>query len=592
MATLLHRLERWARTEPEAPAQRFKENGSWRTLTAREYRDRVYHLALYFKSIGLGPGKGGAIYSYNRPEWVQMELALTLVGARSAGIYPNAVAKDIHYILEHTEAQVLGVQNEEYFHKAGELPVNIQQIIVFEGSELIANSIAFEEVLKKGAALAKEGKDTWDSLLSKVDPDAGLFLIYTSGTTGTPKGAMISHANLVFAGDEVVRHWKLPSAPQTMFSFLPLCHIAEKLQNLSVGLSQRYTIYFATKFDAVGVELTEVQPTILLCVPRLWEKMVEGVESKLKAAPKARRKLARWALDTGSRIVDAKLAKKFPRPADLVQWELARKLVIKKLRQALGLLNCRWAASGAAPLPAHVAKWFRSLGLEILEDYGQTESTGILLMTQPGVESSGAVGVPPLGIDFKLGPDEEILTRGRHVFQGYFKNEKATQETIVDGWLHTGDLGEMDQRGLIRIKGRKKEIMKTSGGKMIAPLPIEERIKEHSLIGQACLVGDNRKYLSVLITLSEGALSQARARPSSIEGEVVRDGEILGAIKAHLDSINKDLSSYEQVKRFTVVAREFSIEKEEMTPTLKMKRAVVERNFSAVIEQMYESARE
>ncbi len=592
MATLLHRLDRWANAEPEAPAQKYKARGEWQTLTVKEFRDRVYHFALYLKSKGIGPGQSGAILSYNRPEWVQMELALTLVGARSVGLYPNSTAKDIHYILEHTESVILGVQDADYLKKAGELPRAVGQIVALNDDGKIApGAVGFLEAVEVGAQLALRGGDSWDSMLGKIDPGAGLFLIYTSGTTGTPKGAMLSHANLVFAGDEVVRHWKLGSAPQALFSFLPLCHIAEKLQNLSVGLSQRYTIAFASKFEAVGVELTEIQPTVLLCVPRLWEKMMEGVSAKLKNAPPAKRKLALWAMAVGGRISEARFANKMPNPVDLAQWEVAKRLVIGKLRAALGLARCEWAASGAAALPRHVAKWFGSLGIEILEDYGQTESSGILLLTQPGVESSGSVGVAPLGFDFKLANDGEILTRGRHVFLGYLKNEQATRETVVDGWLQTGDLGERDPRGLIRIKGRKKEIMKTSGGKMIAPVPLEEKIRISPLVGQACMVGDNRKYLSVLVTLSEQALAQVAGNPSAVEGDVVKDGEILSAIQAHLDELNKELASFEQIKRFTVLSRDFTIENDEMTPSLKMKRGVIESHYKGVIDAMYAGAR-
>lgn len=590
MSTLLHRLAAWAQAEPQAPAQRYKAGGEWRTVTAQEFRDRVYHFALYLRSHGIGPGHTGAILSYNRPEWAQMELGLTLAGARSVGLYPNSTAKDIRYILEHTESVILGVQDGEYLRKAGDLPAGIRQLLVLgqEGNP-VPNSISFLKAVEEGARLARQaGSETWDGLLNRLDPQAGAFLIYTSGTTGTPKGALLSHANLVFTGDEIVRHWKLPAAPQTMFSFLPLCHIAEKLQSLCVGLSQRYTISFASKFEAVGTEITEVQPTILLCVPRLWEKMMEGVEAKLRHATTARRKLAQWAMAVGARISAARLAKRFPSPWDLAQWEIAQRVVVSKVKAALGLRNCQWAASGAAPLSGHVSRWFRSLGVEILEDYGQTESTGMILMTQPGVESAGSVGVPPSGIDFKLAEDGEILTRGPHVFLGYLKNEEATRETVVNGWLHTGDLGEVDSRGLIRIKGRKKEIMKTSGGKMIAPVPLEERIKELPLIGQACMVGDNRKYLSVLLTLSEEAQNRLRGRAQAIEGELVKDETTLVEIRAHLDRLNQTLATFERIKRFAVVARDFSIERDEMTPSLKMKRSVIERNYQAVIDSLYE----
>lgn len=595
MSTVLHRLEQWANESPDAPAQRFKSQGEWKTLTAREYRDRVHHIALFLESKGFDASQVGAILSYNCPQWVHVDLAALLVGGKSAGLYPNSTAKDIQYILNHTEATLLSVQNKEYFQKiSGEkgeysAPDSVKWILVFDGDTSISpKAISYEQALAEGRALAGQpGAKTFADYLAKIDPRAGAFLIYTSGTTGNPKGAMLSHDNLAYTADMAVKYWNLPFARGTMFSFLPLCHIAEKLQCVGAGLTQRYTVSFCSKFENVSSELPEVQPTLLLCVPRLWEKMMEGVMAKVRGGKGAKKKLAEWALAVGARVAQAKYAQRAPSALDALQLALADKLVLGKVRAALGLGKAEVLASGAAALAPHISTWFRALGLEILEDFGQTESTGVICMTEPGIESAGTVGKPVPGVEFKLAEDGEILTRGRHVFVGYYKDKAATEATLEDGWLHTGDLGEWNERGQLKIRGRKKEILKTSGGKMIAPLPIEERLKAAEIISQVCMVGDGRKYLSALITLTEGKLAELKERGALGGDAAITSPEVVGQVKAHVDALNAELASFEQIKRFTVLGREFSVQDGEMTPTLKMKRNVIEQRFRGTIDEMY-----
>jgi long-chain acyl-CoA synthetase len=556
--------------------------------------ERVYHLALFLEHRGVKPEHAGCVFAYNSPQWVHLDLATLLVGAKSTGIYPNSTAKDILYILDHTGAKVLGVQNKEYYQRIADdsghvaLPASVELIISFDNDISFSHkAVGYETALDEGKKLAQgEGPEGYNRFLKKIDPNAGAFMIYTSGTTGNPKGALLSHDNLVYTSDLAARYWKLPFAHGSMFSFLPLCHIAEKLQSVGVGISQRYTVNFATRFENVATELPEVQPTLLLCVPRLWEKMMEGVLDKVKKGAGLKKKMAEWALGVGARVAEAKYSGRAVSPVDRVQLLVADKLVLSKVRKALGLGKAEILASGAAALPSHVAKWFRSLGLEILEDFGQTESTGVICMTEPGIDSLGTVGKPVPGIEFKLGDDGEVLTRGRHVFKEYFKDPAATAQTLVGGWLHTGDLGTLNAKGQVKIQGRKKEILKTSGGKMIAPLPIEEALKAAPMISQVCIVGDGRKYVSALITLSESTLTELKIK-NGLNGPVIQSPEVVGPIKKFVDDLNGTLASYEQIKKFAVLSREFSIAEGEMTPTLKMKRGVIERRFQSVIDSLY-----
>ncbi len=598
MSTILHRLAAWAESDPTSPAQTYKVGDRWKSRNSREFCDRVYWLALFLESRGMGSKDIGSIFSYNCPEWVQMDLAPLLLGAMSTGIYPNSTPKDILYILNHTESRFFAVQNKEYFKRIvgdqGEsgLPSRIELILVFDGDESISpKAVSFEKAIEEGKRRASQsGAKSLSQYLKLMDPNAGAFMIYTSGTTGHPKGAILSHDNLVFTVDRVAEHWKLKMGKgRTLFSFLPLCHVAEKLQNVGAGISLRYNVYYCTQFESVGQELPEAQPRLLLCVPRVWEKMMEGVQKKLDHSSFLRKQLAHWALSVGGRVAESRMAHQTPQLKDWLQWQVADRVLLSKIRHALGLALAETTASGAAVLSPSVCKWFRAIGVEINEAYGQTESTAVICMTQRGEDCIGTVGTAVQGLEVKLAEDGEILTRGRHVFKGYFKDDVGTAQVLEGGWLHTGDLGEYDARKMIRIRGRKKEILKTSGGKMVAPLPIEEALKCVPMISQVCMVGDGRKYLSALITLSESKLAELSQSNGALKGNVITTPQVVNEVKQHVDQLNEGLASYEQIKKFAILAREFSIAEGEMTPTLKMKRNVIESRYQQLIEKFYAS---
>ncbi len=589
MSTILHRLEGWSREAPTDIAQRVKSDGLWKEISAQDYCNRVFYLALYLESKGFKRGDTSVIFSYNSPEWVHTDLAVLLVSGISCGLYPNSNFKDIEYILTNTNAKVLAVQNASYYKKLksdkgqSAIPSSVQVLLSFDRDTSFSPQAVFiGEAIEEGRALAKQTGKTIQTYLQSINKMDGAFLIYTSGTTGNPKGALLSHDNLVFCSDIAMNRLKLePSG--TMFSFLPLCHIAEKMQNIGVGISGRFTINFCSSIDALAKELPDVQPTVLLCVPRLWEKMQEGVQYKLEQAPPLKKKLAEWAFSVGKKVGEAKYTGTPLGLSDLLMHQAAERLVLGKVKKALGLAGVKVAASGAAALGEQLEKWFRSLGIHIQNTYGQTESTGIITMAEPGVDCAGTIGKPAPNTEFKIAQDGEILSKGRHVFLGYYKNETATRETLVDGWLHTGDLGEIDSQGRVRIKGRKKEIMKSSGGKMVAPLPIEERVKESPVISQVCMVGDGRKYFAALVTLS----TSVKLSESQMATKLVDDPRIQAEVKKVFDQVNSDLASYEQIKKFAILSKEFSVDAGEMTPTLKMKRNVIETNYKDVIEGLY-----
>lgn len=596
MSTILHRIAQWANERPTDVAQRYKpgfaKTGDWVSITVTQMKENITYLAAYFESLGMAKSDIGIIFSYNCPQWVQVEHAYNLIQAISGGLYPNAPLKDIQYILNLSLPKVVAIQDKKYFAKMGaeNIPNSVQTIIVFDGdTSFHPKAISFEKALELGRK--NLGSNTYEKYLNKINEKDGAYLIFTSGTTGEPKGAILSHDNLAFTSDMTIKHWDLELGKGNLFSFLPLCHIAEKLQNLGVGVTGRFPVTFSSRMEYLMQELPDVAPTLLLCVPRVWEKIMDGVQLKIEKMTGVQKILVNWALVVGEKYAQKKYAKQMISPWTTFTRMLAEKLVLHKIKATIGIQNVTKGASGSAALPAFVSKWYQSLGIEILEDYGQTESTGVACMTQPGVESSGTVGIAVTGTELKIVEDGEIWTRGRHIFIGYLKNDQATKDVMTeDGWLKTGDLGEVTPKGLIRIKGRKKEIMKTSGGKMIAPVPIESQIRQSPLISQACMVGDGRKYFSALITLSENVLNELKTK-GLINGKAyITEADINAKIKKHLDSVNKNLASYEKIKYFKILTKDFTVDAGEMTPTLKMKRAVIENNYKDVVDEMYSSS--
>ncbi|MDR3607323.1 MAG: long-chain fatty acid--CoA ligase [Oligoflexia bacterium] len=590
MPTILHRLAQWAKDSPESSAQVYKPDsaGRWEKITAREYCNRVYYLALFLESRGITKNDAGAILSVNSPQWVHADLGTILLGAKSAGIYPNSTPQEIRYVLDHTGAAVFSVQNKEFWEKV-DLPKTVRCVLAFDNDTSISPlAVGYDEAVQEGQKIARslrKSKTKLSEFLSRLDPDKGMFLIYTSGTTGVPKGALLSLDNFTYTSDVAAEAWNLPERGGRLCSFLPLCHVAEKIQNIGVGISKRYEVTFCSRIENVAKELPEIQPTLLLSVPRLWEKMQETALHRIHHLAGPQRHLAEWALETGARVAEARYAGKLVSPVDAVQYKLADALVLSSIRRAMGLGKAQVLASGAAALSPSVSHWFHCLGLEILEDYGQTESTGVICMSEPGIDSAGTVGRPVPGLEVKVAEDGEILTRGRHVFKGYYKDPEATAQALEGGWLHTGDLAEVTAAGTLRLRGRKKEILKTSGGKMIAPAPLEEKLKASPWISHVCIVGDGRKYLTALVTLSETAHKDLSER--GVMTHVEKDESVIAHVQEAVDALNKDLATYEQIKRFTILPEDFSIDAGEMTQTLKMKRNVVETRYKAVIDRMY-----
>ncbi|HVV88750.1 MAG TPA: long-chain fatty acid--CoA ligase [Kofleriaceae bacterium] len=585
--TIPHRVLAQARRRPASPAYFERRGGVWRPTTWRDYAEQIRTVARAMIALGLPAGGKVAMLGFNRPEWVLFQHAAMMAGGVGAGIYTTCSPDEVAYIVGHAEAHLVLVEDEAQWRKVDarrdRLPA-LAWIVTMRDCPAIddARTLSWQAFLARAAAVDDA---VLDARLAALAPDGLATLIYTSGTTGPPKGVMLSHDNLAWTARTLI---DLGTArdDDCSLSYLPLSHIAEQMMTIHIPATGGATTYFAESLDRVPDNLREVQPTVLFGVPRIWEKLHAGVAARLAQATGAKARLLAWARGIAARVVALRNRGKEPAGLLALQYRLADRLVLSKIKTAVGLARARVCITGAAPLAREVLEFFASLDVTLYEVYGQSEDTGPTSFNVPGDNRFGTVGPAIPGVDVRIGPDGEVLVRGRNVFLGYHKDPDATREALVDGWLHSGDLGVLDD-GHLRITGRKKEIIITAGGKNIAPRNIEDALKELPLIGEAVVIGDRRKFLTVLITLDEAAVAALPAQAAGgVPGHARAD--VRAAIQARLDRVNESLARVEQVKKFTILPRPFAIDTGELTPTLKIKRGVVARKFAAEIDAMYQ----
>jgi len=593
--TIIERLLERADEHANVPALFSKRGGSWQPTTWGTYRDRVLDFAAGLLHLGHPAGKPIAILGFNSEEWCVSLLSGMALGAAGAGVYTTCSPEEVKYILEHSEAFAIICENGKRWKEQirpiqGELPGLAHVILIETDPEVEADPKAttFAEVERLGKEAGRAGIE---KRLADLDPDACGTLIYTSGTTGPPKAVMLSYRSVAWTA-EVSRTPEIADLGphDVLLSYLPLSHIAEQMFSIHSAVTAGTVVYFAESLDKLKNNLTEVRPTVFFGVPRVWEKFYAALGEKLGAASGVKGLLLRWARGVGTKIAPYRHAGK-PFPWFLQkQYNLAKKLIFSKLRTALGLDRLQVAVSGAAPISREVLEFFQSLDITIQEVYGQSEDCGPTTFSRPGHIRFGTVGPAFPGVEVKIAEDGEILVKGPNVFMGYLKNEAATAETLKDGWLYTGDVGEFDADGFLRITDRKKDLIITAGGKNISPQNIEGLLKNHPLIEQAVCIGDRRKFVSALVTLSEEAATkwgkENGAAAGSLEG-LAADDKIRAEIQSHVDKVNATLANVERLKRFTILPVAFSPETGELTPTMKVKRKIVNERYSDQIEAMY-----
>ncbi len=581
------RLQKRGETHGHEVAHYTKSGSSWEPTTYKEFADEVKQAAKALIHLGLEPQHTVCILGFNRSEWVVFDVAAMSAGGAPAGIYTTCSPPEVQYIIDHAEARIVLLENEEQWAKVeaelDNLP-KLEHVVMMKGAKVEHDKVmSWEDFLAKG----DEVEDAvFDERLGAIDPNQLATLIYTSGTTGPPKGVMLSFSNLTETSNLVGKVVEVGSDDSTL-SYLPLSHIAEQMFTIHLPITYGVQVYFAESIDKVADNIKEVQPTVVFGVPRIWEKFYAGVTAKMKEATGMKKRIADWAQRVGREANAIKNQGKQPSGFLAWQYNTANKLVYSKVKPALGLGRARYCISGAAPIAKEVLEFFSGLDVIILEVYGQSEDSGPTTFNQPGNAKFGSVGPAVPTVEVKIADDGEIVVRGPNVFLGYYKDEAATNDALVDGWLHSGDLGKFDERGFLNITGRKKDIIITAGGKNIAPKNIEAALKNTPFIEEAVVIGDRRKFLSALLFLDQEAAKKWASENGEPTTDLRNNAKLKALIQADVDGVNKLFARVEHIRKWTVPAKPLSIEGGELTPTLKVKRAKVNAHYEEDIESMY-----
>jgi long-subunit acyl-CoA synthetase (AMP-forming) len=584
--TVMQVFDATAKANEDRPALKVKRDGRWITTTWGEYHKQAIAGAKSLIAMGVQPKKGVSIIGYNCPQWMIADVAAIYAGACPAGIYTTNSPAQCQYIASHSDSQVVVVENEAQLKKFLEIRDQLPQLL---GIVMMYGDHDDEKVYSWTDFLAL-GKDISDDDLQKridgQDPDDVCTYIYTSGTTGDPKAVMISHDNITWTARVA---WEQLGGDHNDrgISYLPLSHIAEQVVSLHGPMVAGSSVSFAENLEALGDNLREVRPTVFLGVPRVWEKIQAKIQAAGAANPPLRKKIAAWARGVGLKGGYAD-QKGEPRP---LLYGLANKVVFSKVRAKLGFDQTRICVTSAAPISKDTLEFFLSLGIPIMEVYGMSECTGPATFSLPHKYRTGSVGWTLPGGELKIAEDGEICMRGRHVFKGYFKNEAATAEALDDdGWLHSGDIGEKDEQGFIKITDRKKDLLITAGGENIAPQVIEGTLKSIPWVSQAVVVGDRQKHLAALLTVDESKLDDLIAQAGSkakTMSEAASCEKVHGFLMGQVDSINKGLARVQTIKKIAVLPSDLSIEGGELTPTMKVKRKVVNNKYAEQIAAFY-----
>ncbi len=573
---LMHAAER-----PAARAMMVKEAGRWRDISAQELYSAVAALSRSMQACGIAKGDRIALLSENRPEWAFTDYAALALGAVVVPIYPTLTAEQVGAILKDSGARLLFVSNQAQLEKFLSLRSScaVEKVVSMDGE---GEAIPFSGLVKSRPS----GRDAnFDAAAHAIAPEDLATIIYTSGTTGVPKGAMLTHGNIT-SNLEVSLHDYEFFPGDLAISFLPLSHITARHLDY-LYMARGVTIAYCPDMDLVGEMLLELRPHYLVSVPRMYEKARQKAERE--AGRGLKRAVFDWAMRTGQKHLPEVLERRTP--ASLA-WRLADALVFRRIRRGFGG-RVRGYVSGSAPLGLELATWFASAGILIYEGYGMTETSPVVSINTPRAHKLGTVGRVLPNVEARIAEDGELLVRGPSVFKGYWNRPQENAAAFSDGWFHTGDIGALDADGYLSITDRKKDLIKTSGGKLIAPQPLETALKNNTLIAQAAILGDKRNFASVLIQ-PQFALLQSWAHEHGLEAgsrrDLVKDPRVKALYEGIVGELNRKLARFEQLKCVLLVPDEFSIATGELTPSMKLKRRVVEERYRSQIDAMYEEA--
>ncbi len=578
-------------------ALREKNFGIWDSYTWADYGKKAREIGSGLLCLGLKRGDVCSIISDNNKEWLFTDMGIMGAGGVTSGVYATDSPNQLKYLINDSNSRFLFVENEEQLDKyltiRGETS-GIEKVIVYDPKGLHDfkddKVCMIEDLYEMGRQFDNANPGLWDRKIDESRPGDLMVLIYTSGTTGPPKGAMISHRNCMYQIEAFAAILPVDENDEQL-SFLPLCHILERVVSILLPLKSCSTVNFAEGTDTVSENLRELSPTLFVAVPRIWEKFFSAVSLQAKDSTAFGQWVFRRALAVGNRVADCKIAGR-PVPFALgAMYAVTKITVLDNIKRMLGFNRLKWAATAAAPISPELIRWYFALGIDMYEAYGQTESSGLATVNAPGAFKIRSIGKAVPGSEVKLGAQNEILIQGPNVFLGYLNQPEKTAETVVNGWLHTGDVGEMDENGFFRITDRMKDIIITAGGKNISPSEIENQLKFSPYITDAVMIGDERKYLTCLIMIDQENVekfAQDNDVPYTNFASLCRQQEVVDLIWKEVENVNSYFARVEQIKKIRLIDQLLTAEDDELTPTMKLKRKFVNDKYKELIEEMYQ----
>ena len=593
MQTLIEMLKDRCIKDGTKTAFLVKRNGNWNPVSWTHVDDRSRKIAAGILSLGIAPGQAVSILGNTRLEWTLSDLGVMRAGMISVGIYHTLADEQVSYILNDSGSRLLFVENLELYQKIqplmDQLP-SLEKVILWDGVVEDDRVLRFGDLIDQGEKALKDNPDLVEAVETAVSPEDTALIIYTSGTTGPPKGACLSHKNIL-AELSATRVISDDVLGDIMMFFLPLSHVGERVAGQFMRISRGITAAYVDDIKQILDDIKEIRPTFFGSVPRIFEKAYAKVQSEIETASALKRALFQWAIHTGKQVSSYKQRKEDIPIGLLIKNRIADRLVFSKIRDVFGGRVYTFLSS-AAPISVEILKFFHACGMLILEGYGQTEISCFCTVCTPDDYRFGSVGKALPGISVQIAGDGEIMVKGDIVFTGYHHQEELTRKTIdSDGWIYTGDLGRIDSDGFLWITGRKKEIIVTSGGKNVTPSNIEGRIMNHPLIEYAMVHGDRRNYLTALISLSqENLVTWAEKKGLSTDDfqQLTQSEPVRAEVRSAIDTANQSLAKFETIKKYVIVPRPFQVETGELTPTMKVRRKEVEEKYKPLLDELYQ----